>query len=172
MPWVAVSDDASDNAHVVRAGPLAELLWRRSLEYCNRNLTDGFLPRAKLGAISPDWHRVFEEIPDGRLVSTPEPVDLAVLVDRLLREGLWARTENGYEVRDVRGQDLVPYLDHQPSAREVKRERRRAREQRSVAGRASAQKRQREGQRDVNGSANGKGNGTSTGVPTGSQREV
>jgi hypothetical protein len=64
-----------------------------AISYCNRALTDGRLPARRVGA----WGLEGEA---------------ARLIPELLRRQIWKATPDGYEI--------VGYLDHNPSAKEVK----------------------------------------------------
>ena len=48
MGWVRISDDFYDNEKMGGLGPVAIALWLACIAYCNRNLTDGFIPRVKV----------------------------------------------------------------------------------------------------------------------------
>lgn len=47
MGWVRVSDDFYDHPKFVAAGPLGVALWLTGMAYCNRNLTDGYIPKSR-----------------------------------------------------------------------------------------------------------------------------
>lgn len=98
MAWVRLADDFADHPKIVAAGPLAGWLWLCGIAYCNRYLTDGFVPAAQVK----------------RLADVDDPASLAV---RLLDVGLWERAPGGYRVHD--------YAGYQPSAEAVKAERER-----------------------------------------------
>ena len=46
MGWVRVSDDFYDHERFGEVGPLGIAVWLIGLAYCNRNLTNGKIPRA------------------------------------------------------------------------------------------------------------------------------
>jgi hypothetical protein len=46
MPWVRLDEHFGEHPKVLAAGPLAGWLYVMGLGYCNRNLTDGLIPRA------------------------------------------------------------------------------------------------------------------------------
>ena len=98
MAWVRLADDFADHPKIVAAGPLAGWLWLCGIAYCNRYLTDGFVPAAQVR----------------RLADVDDPAALAV---RLVDAGLWELTAGGYRVHD--------YDSYQPSAEVVKAERER-----------------------------------------------
>lgn len=48
MPWVRIEDTVPDHPKFLRAGPIAAWLWLCGLCYCQRQLTDGFIPKEAL----------------------------------------------------------------------------------------------------------------------------
>jgi hypothetical protein len=92
MAWVRLDDKFPDHAKVAQAGPLASWLYVCGLAYCNRMLTDGFIPS---GIIR-------------RLADVDDADDLAT---RLVDARLWMPTDGGYRVHD--------YLEYQPSREEA-----------------------------------------------------
>lgn len=98
MPWVRIDDHFDEHPKLAAAGPLGLALWVTGLAYCNRNLTDGFIPRTVA-------HRLIHE--DG--------IDSATVIARVVSCGLWEDAEGGYRVHD--------YADYQPSKEEVLRDR-------------------------------------------------
>lgn len=96
MPWVRLDDQFPDHPKIDQAGPLAGWLFVCGLAYCNRQLTDGFIPKATMP----------------RLSTVPNPAKVArALVDA----GLWDAVDGGWQVHD--------YLDFQPSRDKVLAER-------------------------------------------------
>jgi hypothetical protein len=106
MAWVKIDDSFTDHPKVVSAGPLGMALQVAALCYCNRYLTDGFIPEAVA-------HRLvyFE--------SLAEPAEV---IARLIEVGIWTKADGGYQIHD--------YLEYQPSKVEVEA----IREQRRKAG--------------------------------------
>lgn len=104
MAWVKIDDSFADHPKVASAGPLGMALQVAALCYCNRYLTDGFVPMA----VAP------------RLVYFEGLADPFDVINRLIDAGLWVQVEGGYQIHD--------YLEYQPSKSEVKetREKRRA----------------------------------------------
>jgi len=96
MPWIRLDDQFPDHPKVIEAGPLASWLYVCGIGYCNRLLTDGFIP---LGQVR-------------KLADVDSAGELAA---RLVAVGLWDEAEGGYRIHD--------YLEYQPSAEEVKAER-------------------------------------------------
>lgn len=113
MPWVKMSDDYYDNPKLAAAGPLAELLWARSIAWSNRNQQDGKVPRAtarSLGAFAEDFGSTWQ-----------------TLTAALERANLWHVSDDGWEIHD--------YLDYQRSSAQI----RELTEARSKAGKKGAE---------------------------------
>lgn len=111
MGWVRWDDDFYDHPKWIKAGPLGIALGAVATAWCNRNLTDGNIPAAKVRTLI-----AFDGIEDGG-----QPVTSAGIAERLVEVGLWNAVPGGYEIHD--------YLDRQPSKAEVleKREKERQR---------------------------------------------
>jgi len=88
VAWVKLSDTFAEDPRLDRAGPLALALHVAALCWCNRQLTDGLIPRATVR----------------RLLDLDAPDDVA---GRLVDAELWEETADGYQ--------LLGYLDDQPS---------------------------------------------------------
>ena len=110
MGWVRVSDDFYDHERFGEVGPLGIAVWLIGLAYCNRNLTNGKIPRAAA-------HRLLFIDGLGIYTGTMSGRDAEVTdgIDELVHAGLWIAEAKNYTVRD--------YLDYQPSADEVKDQR-------------------------------------------------
>lgn len=144
MAWVRLDDLMPENPKVLRAGPGAGWLHVCALAYCNRNLTDGHVPATALR----------------RLADLEDPAREA---ERLVEAGLWDEVEDGYEIHD--------YLDFQPSAAEVRKQR----ETKKKAGKAGARARWGSGTdgKPVAGAmAGAKGSGNATALPPSRTRPV
>jgi hypothetical protein len=115
MSWVKLDDHFDDHPKVISAGPLAMALHVAALCWCNRNLTDGFIPRGQVS----------------RLIDTTEfgvnPHDLA---KKLVVAVLWDEDPEGFRIHD--------YLEFQPSREQVLANR----EVRSKAGKKGAASKQ------------------------------
>jgi len=139
MPWVRIDDRFPDNPKIVAVGPSAAYLYVTALCYCNRELTNGFIPLGqvdRLVALRQD-----QDIHDG-------PLQLA---RRLCEFGLWATVER----RGVAGFVVHDYLKYQGSKRQILEAR---------AKTATRQGRFRNGHR--NAVSNGGGNAAPTPTPT------
>lgn len=109
MPWVRLDDDLPDHPKIIAAGPMASWLHVCALAYCNRYLTDGFVPEGQVPKLS----------------SLNQPRRLAAA---LVRVGLWEEAVGGFRVHD--------FLNYQPSRVQVEAEREVDRK-RKAAGRAA-----------------------------------
>lgn len=139
MGWIRIDDRFDEHPKLARVGPLAWGVWLAGLAYCNRNLTDGFIPYAKARLLAS-----FEVIDDqGRIWTLSrtsgiagEDIDAEWVIGLLVEAGLWEPVSNeqgvltGYQVHD--------YADYQPSRDEVMAQRAAAQER---MARARARKR-------------------------------
>jgi hypothetical protein len=149
MPWARFDDEILDNPKVADAGVLGWALYAAGVVYCARNLTDGHIPRSRLGAlldlsgvfvVTENWGGVplrVERGPAGAPIDSPHPEDVA---EHLVAVGLWEPAPNGYRVHD--------YLDYNPSRDEVEQKRESARD-RQARRRAKSSASHRESQRDA-----------------------
>src|SRR5262245_14644743 len=102
MVWARIDDTMKDHPKIVAAGPLAELIQYRALQYCNRYLTDGFVPYAAVAALLV-----------GLEAFAPHEDWPATMV----RAKLWKPRRGGYFVHD--------FLDYNRSKADVLAERNR-----------------------------------------------
>lgn len=107
MGWVRLSDDFYDHRKFQSLTGLAIAAWVTGLAYCNRNLTDGHIPRrAAMRIVNTD--DAYDQ--------HGEPVYWVAVVDELVSAGLWVEDGDGdYRVHD--------YLSYQWSAEKIKTER-------------------------------------------------
>jgi hypothetical protein len=94
--WVRLDDSFAEDPRFETAGPLALALYVAGLCYCNRNLTDGVIPKAR--AL--------------RLLALDEP---ATVIKALVDSGLWADRGGTVSIAD--------FSDWQPSRVEVEKRR-------------------------------------------------
>lgn len=111
MAYAKIDDGILDHPKCLMAGEDATNLFIRSIIWCNKHLTDGFVP-----------HEACTNLTRSR--------NLKKQVAALLRVGLWEEVEGGYRI--------VGFLDHNDSKEEVQRKRELAaeRQRRSRARRA------------------------------------
>jgi hypothetical protein len=101
MGWFKIDNTMPEHPKVLAAGPTAAWLHVCALAYCDRNLTDGHVPDAKLT----------------RLASVRNAKAHA---KRLVEVGLWSVSEGGFQIHD--------YLTHQRSKAETEGQRAATRE--------------------------------------------
>jgi uncharacterized phage protein (TIGR02220 family) len=130
LAWVRLDDHFDQHPKLQAVGPIGLAMFVSGLAYCNRNLTDGFIPwSAARGLLTFDFlGPAFEKsdfpAPEGEdderemiwtvaLTSGAHGHDLKAdhVIELLLRAGLWKDAEGGYKIHD--------YLDYQPSKKEV-----------------------------------------------------
>lgn len=114
MSWVKIDDQFPMHPKVVQSGPLGMAMQVAALCYCNRFLTDGFIP----AGIVPTLINL-----------TGQSETCEQLVDKLVQLGIWEEADGGYRIHD--------YLKYQPSKEDVLRDR----QQKSDAGRKGAEAR-------------------------------
>lgn len=124
MAWIRIDDHFDEHPKLSRIGPLGWGYWLAGLAYCNRNLTDGFIPWSKalvLGSfevIGPDGDFEVLALADAGDADTVQPANLVTvewLFDLLVKAGLWERVEGGFRIHD--------YEQYQPSRASVMAER-------------------------------------------------
>lgn len=97
MVWIRIDDQIAHHPKFLAAGPLASWFWICGNAYCNKYLTDGFIPESALGAL-------------GGVTGAKR------LAERLVEVGLWTQHEDGFRVHD--------FHDYNPTAAQVKQKRR------------------------------------------------
>lgn len=120
MPWFKVDDSFHAHPKAIATAPAALGLWVVAGSWSSANLTDGFVSDLVLPRLLPD---------------------AATLAKKLVAAGLWLRTRGGYQFRD--------WDDYNPTAEEVKTDRKKAAERQRKARetqRASRRDSQRESQ--------------------------
>ena len=116
MSWVAIDDRFPDHPKLAKLGDLvAAATWLHisALCYCNRWLTDGFIPDGKLAGLYT--------------LKDHDPADLA---KALKKARMWERVRGGWRIHD--------YQDYQPSRIEVEEKRVAVHEAKVAAGKARA----------------------------------
>jgi hypothetical protein len=131
--WIKLDDGFIDHPKFLRAGPLAGYLHIAAMAWCNRNRTDGVVPRAQPARLVA-WHTATDSLdPEvvGHIMPGEEPVSWAVLVSQLVDTGLWVeRADGDYE--------LHGYLEWQTSAEEILAKQNGVSAARSAAGKKGA----------------------------------
>lgn len=106
MPWVRIDDNFPEHPKWGNSSAFAVQWFVFALCYCNRNLTDGFVPNGvALRLIPTDESLPLEALPFKVL----QELELFGVIHQGARNGV-----TGYRIHD--------YLKYQPSKREVERE--------------------------------------------------
>lgn len=157
MTWVRIDDGFARHPKVVAAGPLAMAMQVAALCYCNRELTDGFVPRAVARTLLD-----FEvEDGEGRIWMMArtcgmqgDDVSAGWVIDTLVEAGMWREVPGGYVLHD--------YHEYQPTKEQVLRDR-----EQGAKRQAAWRERQKEDERNAisNGVTNGVSNGPVTDAP-------
>ena len=154
MPWVKVDDHFDEHPKLARVGPLGWGVWLAGLAYCNRNLTDGFIPWAKARSLCS-----FDAVDDDgtlwRLGRTSgmsgDDIESEWVIGLLIEAGLWDEVDNGRGRVD--GYRIHDYDQYQPSKADVLAER---------EANARRQSAFRDRKRERNAKSNGVTNGSVT----------
>lgn len=136
MPWVKLDVDFAWHPKILRAGPLGLAMQVAALCYCNKYLTDGFIPREVVPTLL-NLQGLGMRIWQGELIGGGEEARWELIVADLIEAGIWEEVEGGYRIHD--------YLDYQPSKAEVLAEREQKRVAGKKGGQASAQARAQAG---------------------------
>lgn len=127
MSWVRIDDGWAEHPKFEKLGPVEITVWLSGLSYCNRNLTDGFIPESvvrKLGFVI------------GNVIDNGVPKDVESAVRVLVESNLWIAVDNGFLVHH--------YADYQQLKKHVERQRKRkADNQKAYRDRASGRYRSR-----------------------------
>jgi hypothetical protein len=144
MVWVRIDDHFDEHPKFAKAGPLGMALWLAGLAYCNRTLTDGFIPwsvaRALIAwefldpAASKDGRRKRYRIAMTCGV-VGDDVTSEFVIELLLTAGLWVEVDGGYRVHD--------YDQYQHTRERIEEERRLKQAAGQAGGKARAQARAR-----------------------------
>jgi len=142
VAWVRLDDSFSEHPKLSRAGPLGMAMQIAALCYANRNLTDGFVPRA-VAPLLLNFDGLYIAFPDAAsLQGLEEPLAVSwqAVAESLVRAGLWEEEKGGYRIHD--------YLKYQPSRESVMRAR-------EGSARRAREFRQRRRQEDASGDEGG-----------------
>lgn len=152
MGWIKVSDDFYDDDKMFAAGSIGRDLYWHGMAFCNRNLTDGLIPRGRALALV-DFTGAAVLVGMGGV----DGQDCApIAVERLLEAGLWH--EQGHDCPTCvqpgpRHYIVHNYLKYQPSRAQV--------EAKAKANRERVEA-WREAQKNGNAERNGVGNALHT----------
>src|ERR1035437_8742986 len=94
MTWVRIDDGFPEHPKIARVGAFGAWLQLQALAYCNRNLTDGFVPSNEIRKFSVSGTEIVED--DGRVLTmnfTCEMQGLEIAemrwTERMISAGLW-----------------------------------------------------------------------------------
>jgi hypothetical protein len=124
MGWVRVSDDFYDHPKFAEIGPLGMAMWITGLAYCNRNLTNGLIPKSAARRFVDFDGIAYTVATVGDLGGVMEDDCMPLALHLLFTANLWH--EQGHDC-DTCPQPpptkyiIHDYLDYQPSAAEVRR---------------------------------------------------
>ena len=139
MAWVRIDENFAQHPKVLRAGPLGMAMHVAALCYCNRHLTDGFVPK-QIASMLLDLSGLGMRMWSNETMGGGHDAEWQMVVDDLVEAGLWWPVEGGWHIHD--------YLDYQPSKQQVQR----LKEVRSETGRRGGK--QSASKREANSQAN------------------
>jgi hypothetical protein len=132
VPWVRIDDELPDHPKLAEMGifaPLAEVLHLHALCWCNRKLTDGYVPWGQVPKLA-NFDHIGIEVSGDEMTGSVLDVEPRRLAAELVRAGMWHEVEGGYYIHD--------YLEYQPSRQDTEEKRRAIHDARSKAGMAGA----------------------------------
>jgi hypothetical protein len=121
MAWVRLDENFAEHPKMQAAGPLGRDLQVSALCYCNRNLTDGYIPRAAARRLADT-----DDLPG---------ITAQDVIQRLIDVGAWFEVTGGYRIHD--------YTDYQPTREQVEAERAQKRDAGRLGGLAAAKARRK-----------------------------
>ena len=83
MNWIKLDNNFLENRKIDSLSPLAKLLYLDGLLYSSRQMTDGFIPKSRVGAIEQ------------------QPLVAEILSVSEWSNGLWYEVEGGYQIHDI-----------------------------------------------------------------------
>ena len=133
MAWVRIDDHFDEHPKMAKVGPIGWGVWMAGLAYCNRNLTDGFIPWTKAHTLTS-----FDLRDDDGVVCTLTrdygdhefDIDASWVIDLLVSARLWIVVKGGFMVHD--------YENYQPSKAQIEEERAKKRAAGQAGGQAGA----------------------------------
>lgn len=140
MTWVRIDDAMPQHPKIAAVGPLGLAMQVAALCYCNRHLTDGFVPWGAartllswevLGEGGAIWTLSMTSGMAGKDVTTD------AVIDALLDAGVWTDADGGYRIHG--------YAEYQPTKEQVMAARADLSAKRSAAGKRGAASRWQNG---------------------------
>lgn len=118
MPWVKLDDHIDEHPKIARVGPIGFALQVAALAYCNRTLTDGFVPYGVAERLL-SFHVVENDGKRWTMARTSghvgDDIDSEWVIALLLEAGMWDDAPGGYQIHD--------YEKYQPLKEAVEAER-------------------------------------------------
>lgn len=118
MSWVKLDDSFPDHRKLAELGafaPLCGWLYVCGLAFCNRQLTDGRIPKTHVPRLAGFEHLSVETATIGEMAAFGEQIDARHIAELLVQAGLWEDDGAYYQIHD--------YLHYQPSREAVLKER-------------------------------------------------
>lgn len=112
MAWVRIDENFAQHPKVLKAGPLGMAMHVAALCYCNRHLTDGFVPK-QIACMLLDLTGIGMRMWSSETMGGGHDAEWQMIVDDLVEAGLWRPIEGGWMIHD--------YLVYQPSREQVQR---------------------------------------------------
>jgi hypothetical protein len=137
MGWVRVSDDFYDHPKFADVTPLSVALWIAGLAYCNRNLTDGYIPQSVAHRLMDFDGLGYTVATVGDMAGVMEDDCAPLAVEDLVKVDLWHADSHDCLTCPQPGRRryyIHDYLRYQPSAEEI----RQRQDARSEAGKKGA----------------------------------
>lgn len=137
MGWVRVDDNFYDHPKFADVTPLSIALWITGMAYCNRNLTDGFVPERVASRLLDYDGLAYTVATIGDMGGVMESDCAPLAVHDLVKAGLWH--EDGHDCPECpqpgrKRLYVHDYLVYQPSAEEIQAKKK----QQSEAGKKGA----------------------------------
>lgn len=117
MVWAKIDDAILDNAKIAKVGVFGFAMHVAAITWCCRNLTDGFVPTARVTVLLTLQNVNIDCANPLALVGGPTSMggqtglDPFIVADALVAAGLWDVAEGGYQLHD--------FLVYNPSKEEV-----------------------------------------------------
>ena len=116
MGWVRLDDRITEHPKIAAAGPLGLAVYVAALAYCNRNLTDGFIPRNVASTLlSDEWVDFEGTVWTAAATSGHQgwDFDCIEIAEHLVDVGLFHKVER-HAVSHSAGYTIHDYEDYQP----------------------------------------------------------
>lgn len=104
MTWAKIDDQMQHHPKIMAAGPIAELLQYRAIQYCCRYLTDGFLPVKAVASLLTGLDGIglypSRQQREGYMAVQGHDADELDWPSIMVAHGLWESRKNGFHVHD------------------------------------------------------------------------